>query len=330
MPRQPRYNIAGGVYHVTQRGVEQRDIVRDENDRMEWLRLLGRNATRCGWQVFAYALLTNHFHIFLKTPQPNLSEGMQAFESGFVTLFNKQHNRVGPLFQGRFGAVLVEQESYGRVLSRYVHLNPLHAGLTQQPGQYRWSSYQHYLDPRKAPVWLEWKAILAEFSNRESAARIAYRRFVEEGGAAATNPLDDVKDGWLLGSEAFVSRYRQLEAGADWLVESGSTASLQITPERLLISVSSTFGVSQESVLRRGRRNNIVRDLLIWLDREATGSSLQELGNRYKVGASSICEATRRAAEKLRSKHELRNTMESIRANLGSGQALQTSIEESG
>ena len=73
MPRKPRLNIVDGVYHVTQRGLEKRDIVRNDTDRQEWLRLFHRQATQCGWRVFAYALLDNHFHIFLRTPQPNLS-----------------------------------------------------------------------------------------------------------------------------------------------------------------------------------------------------------------------------------------------------------------
>ncbi len=209
MPRRPRLNIADGVYHVTQRGLERRNIVADDHDRKEWLRLLGRHATQCGWRVFAYALLDNHFHIFLRTPQPNLSTGMHAFESGYVTLFNKRHERTGPLFQGRFGAVLVEFESHARVLSRYVHLNPFEAGLAKTPGEYKWSSYRYYLDPRGAPVWLDWQTPLAEISQRESAARVAYRRFVEASlGRPLTNPLKDAVDGWLLGSPAFVERYQ--------------------------------------------------------------------------------------------------------------------------
>ena len=73
MPRQPQLNIADGVYHVTQRGLERRNIVLNDHDRKEWFRLFSRHATQCGWRVFAYALLDNHFHIFLRTPQPNLS-----------------------------------------------------------------------------------------------------------------------------------------------------------------------------------------------------------------------------------------------------------------
>ena len=209
MSRQPRLNIADGVYHVTQRGLEKRRIVSDDQDRREWLRLLSRPATQRGWRVFADALLDNHFHIFLRTPQPNLSAGMHAFESGYVTLFNKRHHRTGPLFQGRFGAVLVEFESHARVLSRYVHLNPVEAGLARTPGEYAWSSYRYYLDPHGAPTWLDWRTILGELSARESAARIAYRRFVEASlGTTQPNPLDDAIDGGLLGSSQFVERYQ--------------------------------------------------------------------------------------------------------------------------
>ena len=212
MPRKPRLNIVDGVYHVTQRGLEKRDIVRNDTDRQEWLRLFHRQATQCGWRVFAYALLDNHFHIFLRTPQPNLSDGMQAFLSGYVTLFNKRHERNGPLFQGRFGAVLVEQETHARVLSRYVHLNPVEAGITTTPGEYAWSSYRYYLDPHGAPAWLDWRTILGEISQREGAARIAYRQFVEADlSRPLADPFVDVVDGWLLGSAAFVDKYRDAD-----------------------------------------------------------------------------------------------------------------------
>ncbi|HUG93402.1 MAG TPA: transposase, partial [Planctomycetaceae bacterium] len=107
MPRQPRLQIADGAYHVTNRGLERRDIVRDDSDRREWYRLFDRAAKRCGWRVFAWTLLNNHFHIFLRTPEPNLSEGMHDLQSGYVSLFNLRHQRNGPLFQGRFHGVLV-------------------------------------------------------------------------------------------------------------------------------------------------------------------------------------------------------------------------------
>jgi len=316
MPRQPRYNIAGGVYHVIQRGVEKRDIVCGDEDRHDWMRLLARNATRCDWQVFAFALLSNHFHIFLRTPRPNLSEGMQAFESGFVSLFNKRHERVGPLFQGRFGAVLVEQETHGRVLSRYVHMNPFHAGLAPQPAMYRWSSYRYYLDPRGTPSWLDWRTILAEVDVREAAARIKYRRFVEDGmQSPPVNPLDDVREGWLLGSDRFVNKYLSLAESESVTGETTQT----ISHDQLVRAVAETLSIAASTLLTRGRRNNAARDILIWLERESCGSSLQQMAEHYGVGASAICESLRRASRLLDQQTEWRDKVEHIRAKLGSG-----------
>ena len=326
MPRQPRLNIANGVYHLTQRGVEKRDIVADDEDRREWLRLLGRNATRCGWRVFAYALMTNHFHIFLRTPQPNLSAGMHAFESGYVSLFNRRHERMGPLFQGRFRAVLVEQETHGRVLSRYVHLNPFRAGLTPHPAQYRWCSYRHYLDPRGSPAWVDWRTILAEISVHETSARLAYRLFVEEGIVSPIeNPLKDVREGWLLGSDRFVEQYtgsgtpnfegRRNEAlSSDEDVPRRPLKFGVPDPGELIDAVCTQFGVSKELLMTKGRPNNWARDAAIWLDRELRSDTLDEIAARFGVTATAISEVLRRTSRRLADQAEFRAAVDSVRA----------------
>ena len=127
-------------------------IVRSDRDREDWLRLLDKTATRCGWRVFAWVLMTNHFHLYLRTPQPNLSAGMHDLNSGFTpSLFNRRHRRVGSLFQGRFKAILVEDDSHSWELSRYVHLNPVRAKMVDRPEDYRWGSYPAFLDRRKSP-----------------------------------------------------------------------------------------------------------------------------------------------------------------------------------
>ncbi len=181
MARSTRWAIANGLYHVMNRGVEKRDIVMDDVDRREWMRLLDRVARRCEWRVFAYVLLDNHFHLFIRTPNADLSVGMHDLQSGYATLFNQRHSRVGSLFQGRFKSVLVEDEGHAWVLSRYVHLNPIRANRARDPAAFRWSSYRIFLNPAGAPGWLDWQSVLAEFSPRESAARVAYKRYVEAG-----------------------------------------------------------------------------------------------------------------------------------------------------
>ncbi len=109
----------------------------------------------------------------------------------------------------------MEFESHARALSRKVHLNPVKAGLVQGPGVYTWAGYRYYLDPHGAPPWLDRQTILGEISTRESAARVAYRRFVEASlNTPMENPLQGAVDGWLLGSPRFVERY---QGGGQWL-----------------------------------------------------------------------------------------------------------------
>lgn len=137
MARPLRIELENGLYHVTSRGWQRWDIVRDDVDRESWLELLERVARRCGWRVFAWVLMTNHWHLFPRTPQPNLSAGMHDLNSGYASRYNRRHQRVALLFQGRFQAILVEDESHAAGLSRYIHLNPVRAPDRETPSGLR-------------------------------------------------------------------------------------------------------------------------------------------------------------------------------------------------
>ena len=238
MARALRFDVANSLHHVTNRGLERRDIVRDDKDRQEFVRLLGRVATRHGWRVFAWVLLDNHFHLFFRIPTASLSAGMHDFESGYAAVFNRRHDRHGPLFQGRFHDVVVESESHAWELSRYVHLNPCRARLAARPELWRWSSYRHYLDPRGAPQWLDWPTVLAERSLNEGAARIAYKRFVDAGlSGTVASPLASAIDGWIVGSEEFAKRVRTV------CLENDGSRGPQ-TPADVLAVVAEKFGTS--------------------------------------------------------------------------------------
>ena len=214
MPRSNRIDLPSGLHHVTQRGLERRNIVWDDDDRSHWWRLLERVARRCRWRVFAVALLDNHFHIDLRTPEPNLSDGMRDLDGGYASLFNQRHDREGPLYQGRFKSVLVENDSHSWELSRYVHLNPYRAGLTSDPFQYRWCSYRFYLNSQLAPDWLDWRTVLAELAGTEAAARLAYKRFVEAGMTTPPpSPLRAADHTGLLGSPEFIRQCHVAQPG---------------------------------------------------------------------------------------------------------------------
>jgi len=104
--------IEDGIYHVAARRGERRALVRDDRNRQEWFKLLERVVVRCGRRCFAWVLMDNHFHLFFQTPEANLSAGMHDWNAGYATWFHRRHRPVGSLFQGRFKAILVEDESY--------------------------------------------------------------------------------------------------------------------------------------------------------------------------------------------------------------------------
>ena len=289
MPRNPRYDVPDALHHVTNRGLERRNIIRDDLDRNNWWRLLDRVATRCRWRVFATVLLDNHFYIFLRTPEANLSVGMHDVESGYATLFNGRHERSGPLFQGRFHAVAVENESHCWELSRYVHLNPYRARLANDPMQYRWSTYRHYLNPRSAPQWLDWHTVLAEFGGTEAASRLAYKRFVESGlKTQCKNPMENLVDGWILGSAQFVDCCRaRIKVPQE---------QLRPTLDAILDAVGLRFETDRQSLTRRGRHGNRAREAAMLLARELTLERLGDLGQVFGgISPSGVSELVRRA-----------------------------------
>ena len=144
MSRKLRLLIPDGIYHVTTRGLERRDIFCDDQDRSYWLTLLDTVANRRDWRILSWVLMDNHFHIFLRTPHGDLSAGMHDLNAPYVTVFNRRHKRVGPLFQGRYKGILVERGYHYWELSRYIHLNPVRAGMVDDPEKYRWSSSHHF------------------------------------------------------------------------------------------------------------------------------------------------------------------------------------------
>jgi len=176
-----RIEYAGALYHVISRGNERRPIVRNDKDctkRIEWLR---RTVETYGWRIHAFVLMPNHDHLFLETPRPNLSRGMQFLNGCYSSYFNKRHGRVGHLFQGRFKALIIERQGHYTEISRYIHLNPVRGQMVNNPEEWRWSSYPGYHSADKALDWVTYSSVLEEFGSSLTEARIYYRQFISEG-----------------------------------------------------------------------------------------------------------------------------------------------------
>ena len=181
MGRTPRIQLAGALYHVTSRGNAQQRICLDDWDHTWLVAQIGEAVTRYGWICQSYCVLGNHFHLSVKTPEPNLAKGMRILNGPYAQRFNRRYGRVGHVFQGRYSAELVTRDEHLLELSRYVALNPVRAGLCSRPELWPWSSYRATIGLDAAPSWLAVDALLAPFDGGPTAAAVRYRSFVEDG-----------------------------------------------------------------------------------------------------------------------------------------------------
>jgi putative transposase len=207
MSRPLRIEWPGALYHVTARGDRREPIVEDDIDRECWVALLSETCDRFVWQVHAWCLMGNHYHLLLQTPRANLSQGMRHLNGVWSQRFNRRYGRVGHVFQGRFKAIFVEQQSYLLELARYIVLNPVRAGIVPLPEQWSWSSYR---DTMAAPqsnathAGLQSAWLLSQFSPRRSQAVARYIDFVR-AGIGLPSVWDELKAQTFLGSNAFVA-----------------------------------------------------------------------------------------------------------------------------
>ena len=210
MARPLRIEFPGAVYHVTSRGNEKRRIFKSDRDRRAFLDFLGMTAKRFGWSITAWVLMTNHFHLVIQTPEPNLSRGMHWLNGSYAGWFNHQYKRWGHLFGGRFKAFLIDKETYLTEVLRYVVLNPVRAGLAARPEAYRWSSYRATAGLESAPEWLDQHAPLAPFAPDTQLAQTYYREFVAAKINSDECLWDRVINGIYLGDESWAKKMRRV------------------------------------------------------------------------------------------------------------------------
>ncbi len=207
MARPLRIEYAGALYHIVSRGDRREDIYLDDEDRENWLTVLGRVCERFNWVVHAYCEMSNHYHIIVETVDGNLSRGMRQLNGHYTQLFNRKHNLAGHLYQGRFKAILVQKESYLLELSRYIVLNPVRAKMVLHPGDWQWSSYRAMVGKSDIPEWLDRDWLLSQFGSHRSHAIAAYGDFVMKG-VGRSSPLLSTRHQLLLGDDGFIKRHQ--------------------------------------------------------------------------------------------------------------------------
>ena len=212
MARKLRVEYPGAIYHVMNRGDRRELIFMDDADRQRFVETLGEGCVKTRWQVHAYVLMPNHFHLVVETPGPNLVAGMKWFLGTYTSRFNRRHKLFGHLFSGRYKALIVDgsESGYLKSVCDYVHLNPARAKLVaaDQPlRSFAWSSWPAYLlAPSKRPAWLRVDRLLGEWGipKDSPAGRQRLEQALEERrGAEDGEEFKPIRRGWCLGKEAF-------------------------------------------------------------------------------------------------------------------------------
>jgi len=314
MARPLRIEYAGAIYHVMSRGNARQAIVLDDGDREKRLDWLRRTVETYGWRLHAFTLMGNHDHLFVETPEPNLSAGMQYLNGSYTSYFNRRHRRSGHLFQGRF----IEERGYFLEVSRYIHLNPVRAKMVTRPEQYGWSSYRGYQRIGRMVPWVTYGRVLKEFGVATNLARRAYTRFVRSGiDHPPPSPFAGALEGMLLGSDAFIARIRDLleDRSPDKSIPQLKQIRARPSLKKIVAVVGEHFGQETQSWSPGRRSDDAGRAVAAYLARRRFGYPAREVAEALGYrSASSIPRAVTRIES---GNQRLRRTVKKLERSLG-------------
>jgi len=345
MARPLRIDLAGGWYHVTSRGNERKPIFRDDRDRFHFLELLGESTERFHLRLHAYVLMPNHYHLVVETPEANLSRATQWLNVSYSVWFNRRHQRVGHLMQGRFKAIVVDRDRWALELSRYVHLNPVRvqamgldkrsqqlqrAGLGDQAEPqlvrervaalraYRWSSYRAYVGLAPCRSWLTRETVLGLLGAGPMEERMhRYRHDVEKAirAGVAETPWEQLVGGVVLGSTRFMKTVRGHLRGNE--KEQAPLRQLKPRPGFATVVKAVERWKGETWAAFRDRHGDLGRDVALYIGRQRCGLTLGELGVAAGgIDYRSVGGAVKRIAQRAARDKFLAGELENIMAQI--------------
>jgi putative transposase len=320
MPRKARLDAPGALHHIMVRGINKSAIFNDEQDKQKFLERLGENVTAADAVVYAWVLMTNHLHILFKSGKLGISAVMRKQLTWYAQYYNHRHRRTGHLFENRYKSILCDEDNYLLALIRYIHLNPVRAGIVSTINEldnYPWSGHSAVMG-KKNNDWMDISYVLSQFAGRKTAARNAYRSFVMEGMKQGRVPeltgggLIRSKGGWskvesarrsggkeeyderILGSGEFVNAvFREIEEKTRLqlkLRRAGTTIS------KIIDQACAENDISTQE-LKGGSRRRKVCELRVQIAKrglDELGLSLAEIARHVGVSTSGIARAVKR------------------------------------
>jgi len=310
MARQLRIEYPGAFYHVTSRGNERKPVFKSKRDREKFLEYLESASERYGAVVHVYCLMDNHYHLLIETPAGNLSQIMQHINSAYTTYFNVKRQRSGHLFQGRYKSILVQADEYAKELSRYIHLNPVRAGMVETPEEYQWSSYMYYAVKKEKPEWLFTDFILGYFGEKHPIAQQKYKAFVNSLiGKEYKSPLSDVAFSVILGVSDFVNEIKD-----KFLSKKKQDRNLPALNEQTDRPNMDAIDKAVDFIVEKDEK--LARQMKLYLCHRYTGIKLRDIGNRFNIGESGVTQTSRRFSEKLKKDKKARKDVELVKKKL--------------
>jgi REP element-mobilizing transposase RayT len=310
MARPLRIEFPGAYYHVTSRGNERKNIFKDKKDREQFLSYVGSAYLRYKAVIHIYCLMNNHYHLLIETPKGNLSQIMRHINGAYTTYYNIRHRRPGHLFQGRYKAILVDADAYAGELSRYIHLNPVRAGMIEIPEKYKWSSYSYYIKKKKKPEWLMIEFILDYFKGIGMDPRKRYRDFViARMSGIYESPLEETVASTILGSERFIEniqeRYLKGKEKSRDLPALGKLAS---SPD-----INEIYNAIK-SVIKNDP--SLLRNYVLYLCRNNSGKTLKEIGNYFGISEAAVSQTNYRFCHRLEKDNKLKKRISRIQEGI--------------
>ena len=286
----------GAIYHVMSRGDRLEKICDDDEDRRIFLKTLGEACGKAGWEVHAYCLMNNHFHLVIETPQPTLVAGMKWMLGTYSQRYNARHRQRGHVFAVRYKSLLVDgrKGSYLRAVSDYVHLNPVRAGLLKKEESletHEWSSYPEYLKaPSRRVSWLRVDRVLGEHGIlRDSArGRREFSKIMEERVQPEDEVLRKIRRGWKFGEEDFLTRIGKLEEGTtkkENFIGREYSETMEVKGRRIIAESLKRNGVQAGALPKMKRMDPLKGEIARKLRRETT-LTMKWIANELRAGTA--------------------------------------------
>jgi REP element-mobilizing transposase RayT len=285
MTRPLRIQYPDAWYHVMNRGRHGESIYDNAKDYLDFIDLLKETVSMWNVKIAAYCLMTNHYHLLIQTPKANLDRCMRHINGIYTQRFNRKHHIDGQLFRGRYKAILVDADNYLLEVARYIHRNPLRAGIVKHLRDYRWSSHKGYIHESTDWQWLNRDFVLAMLDDNKARQIKAYTDFIKK------EESEEIRDFYakkntpsFLGSDKFIEKIKTRYFGVKKHREIPQTKYLEPAIKDIEQIVSKVYKVTTDSLLKSRRGiNNEPRDVAIYLTRIHTGKKLEEIGLEFNI-----------------------------------------------